>query len=85
MPTSNTNERQVKSMGCAICGQRNVDGAMDNFGDYVCVDCWASGEAAMEGRHAETFVPAVVPYPVDYPEEVVQQFLDGCNSAGKMK
>jgi len=72
-------------MGCAICGQRNVDGAIDDFGDYICVDCWATGEAAMEGRRAVSFVPAVVPYQVEYPAEVVQKFLDGCNWAGKEK
>lgn len=66
-------------MGCAICGQRNVDGAMDNLGGYICVDCWASGEAHMLGRTAETFVPANVPYDVVYPVDVQQSFLDACN------
>lgn len=66
-------------MGCAICGQSNVDGAMDNFGDYVCVDCFASGEAAFDGREAETFIPAQVPYDVEYPVDVQQRFVDACN------
>ena len=30
---------------CALCGQRNVDGAIDQFGEFVCVDYFATGEA----------------------------------------
>lgn len=71
--------QEVIEMGCVICGQSNVDGAMDNFGDYVCVDCWANGEAAFEGRVAEAFVPAQVSYHVDYPVDMQQRFLDACN------
>lgn len=66
-------------MGCVICGQRNVDGAMDNFGDYVCLDCWANGEAHSQMRQAQAFVPAVTPYQVDYPMEMQKKFLEACN------
>ncbi|WP_064214564.1 hypothetical protein [Anoxybacillus flavithermus] len=66
-------------MRCVICGQGYVDGAIDGFGDYVCVDCWASGEAEYEGREAVEFVEADVPYYVDYPSESVARFLDACN------
>lgn len=44
-------------MRCKICGQSGVDGAYDQYGDFVCVDCWADGEAYMEGRHAEILSP----------------------------
>jgi len=44
-------------MGCVICGQKNVDGAIDQHGDFVCVDCFATGEASMAGRKAEVLAP----------------------------
>lgn len=64
---------------CAICGSSGYDGAIDDGGDYVCVDCWANGEAALDGRHAEAFVPADVPYQVSYPPDMARGFLDACN------
>jgi len=36
---------------------RNVDGAIDQFGDFVCVDCFAIGEAKLAGRKAEVTAP----------------------------
>ena len=66
-------------MKCAICGQANVDGAIDQAGEYICVDCWADGSAYYEGRMAHTFLPAPSPFMVDYPHHVAQNFLDACN------
>lgn len=66
-------------MSCVLCGQRDVDGAIDQCGQYVCVDCWASGEAAMSGLQAQAFVGANVPYAVSYPAEMQRRFLDACN------
>ncbi|MCL6615833.1 MAG: hypothetical protein K6T39_01690 [Anoxybacillus ayderensis] len=66
-------------MRCVICGQGYVDGAIDSFGDYVCVDCWANGEAEYQGREAVEFVGADVPYYVDYQPELIESFLDACN------
>jgi hypothetical protein len=65
--------------GCVICGQKNVDGAVDNNGDYVFADCWADGSAGFEGRVAKSAVPADVPYGVNYPPESFKRFLDACN------
>jgi hypothetical protein len=42
---------------CILCGQRNVDGAIDQYGDFICVDCWALGDAKMNGRTAKTLAP----------------------------
>jgi hypothetical protein len=66
-------------MNCTICGQGNVDGAIGTSGGYICVDCWASGEAYIRGEQAESFVPANVPYHVDYPIDIQKRFLDACN------
>ena len=44
-------------MKCVLCEQRNVDGAMDQCGDFVCVDCWATGEAKFSGRKAKVLSP----------------------------
>lgn len=41
-----------------MCGQRNVDGAIDQHGDFVCVDCFATGEAQLSGRMAAALSPA---------------------------
>lgn len=68
-------------MKCAMCSQRDVDGAVDDSGEYVCVDCWASGEARFAGRTATSFMPAIVPYSVNYPSAMQQRFLDACNGA----
>lgn len=70
------------NMQCTICGQRNVDGALDDKGDCVCVDCWANGEAACRGREATQFVPAVSMFPVTYPADMQRRFLDSCNGKG---
>ena len=43
---------------CALCGQRNVDGAIDQQGSFVCVDCFADGEAHLDGRVAKVLMPA---------------------------
>lgn len=45
-------------MRCKLCGQGNVDGAIDQFGDFVCVDCFATGEAYLAGRKAKVLSPA---------------------------
>jgi hypothetical protein len=45
-------------MKCKLCGQRNVDGAFDQFGDFVCVDCFAEGNAHFSGRQAQVMAPA---------------------------
>ena len=42
---------------CVLCGQRNVDGAIDQFDDFVCVDCFAEGEAQFHGRKAKVLAP----------------------------
>jgi len=70
-------------MCCAICGSRGYDGAFDANGDFICVDCWATGEAI--GRTAVSFRPAFTPYPVDYPVEVRQGFVDACNRVNDRK
>jgi len=44
-------------MRCKICGQSGVDGAYDQYGDFVCIDCFATGEAYMSGLHAEMLAP----------------------------
>ncbi len=44
-------------MKCTICGQRNVDGAIDQNGEFVCVDCFADGSAKFSGRKAEAMAP----------------------------
>lgn len=66
-------------MRCVICGQGGVDGATDGGGDYVCVDCWASGEAAHQGREAVGFVGASVGYNVHYPADMQRRFVAACN------
>lgn len=66
-------------MGCVICGQRNVDGALNENGEYVCLDCWVVGEASARGMIAVEAVPAKVSYPVYYPPDVTQRLLDACN------
>ena len=50
-------KKGVIKLRCALCGQRNVDGAIDQFGDFVCVDCFAEGEARFHGRKAEVLAP----------------------------
>ena len=67
-------------MKCAICGQRNVDGATDQFGDFVCVDCFATGEAKFAGREAKTLAP-VPGY--DYSGQNHREILDAFN--GRVK
>ena len=53
---------------CILCGQRNVDGADNQFGDFVCVDCWALGDAQYAGFKATTLqpVPTVLGRAVNY-------------------
>lgn len=69
-------------MSCVICGQKNVDGAIDMLGDEICVDCWADGSAKIEGRVAKSFVGAIVPYSVNYPIEMQNRFINACNGKG---
>jgi len=61
---------------CALCGQRNVDGAIDQFGEFVCVDCFATGEAKFSGRRANILAP-VPGY--DYSGINYQKTLDAWN------
>jgi hypothetical protein len=66
-------------MKCVICGSRGYDGCLDEGGDYVCVDCWANGEAAIQGRRADTYVPAEFYTHVDYSAEMQRNFVRACN------
>ena len=68
---------------CAICGSRSYDGAFDANGDFICVDCWATGEAI--GRTAVAACPAYTPYPVNYPRGMGQRFVDACNRVNDRK
>ena len=70
-------------MCCAICGSRGYDGAFDANGDFICVDCWATGEAI--GRTAVSFCPAVTSYHVHYPAKIGQDFVDACNRSSRVK
>ncbi len=63
-------------MKCVLCGQKNVDGAVDQFGDFVCVDCFATGDAAVAGRVAKVLAP-VPGY--DYSGLNHQKILDAYN------
>lgn len=63
-------------MGCVLCGQSYVDGAIDQMGDFVCVDCFANGEAHFNGREAEIIAP-VPGY--DYSGIDHQKVLDAYN------
>ena len=72
-------------MRCEICRQKDVDGALDQNGNYVCVDCWANGEAYMRGMKATVFTPASFCMPVDYPTDMQERFLDACNGAKKVR
>ncbi|OPY64117.1 MAG: hypothetical protein A4E56_00171 [Pelotomaculum sp. PtaU1.Bin065] len=67
-------------MKCVLCGQKNVDGAIDHFGDFVCVDCFATGEARCDGRTAKTLAP-VPGY--DYSSLDHQRILEAYNGCGK--
>lgn len=67
-------------MKCVLCGQKNVDGAIDQFGDFVCVDCFALGEAKLAGRTAKILAP-VPGY--DYSSLDHQKILDAYNRSGK--
>ena len=44
-------------MKCIMCDQRNVDGAIDQHGDFVCVDCFAEGNAKFSGRKVRVLSP----------------------------
>jgi len=46
---------------CVICGQRNVDGALDQNREFVCVDCFADGSAKFSGRKAKALAPVPGP------------------------
>ncbi len=71
-------------MKCAICGlSGDYDGAIDDLGDWVCVDCWASGEADYHGRTAVSASPAQGPVPTYYPSDMRQRFVDACNGGDK--
>jgi hypothetical protein len=67
-------------MKCVLCGQENVDGAIDQFGDFVCVDCWALGEAQYVGCKAKILAP-VPGY--DYSSLNHQKILDAYNRKNK--
>jgi hypothetical protein len=67
-------------MKCVLCGQKNVDGAIDQFGDFVCVDCFALGEAQYAGREAKILAP-VPGY--DYSSLNHQKILDAYNRKNK--
>ncbi len=70
-------------MNCTICGSKNWDGALDESGLYVCVDCWANGEAFHQNRTAVSFVPANVSYHVNYPSDMQEKFINACNHKKK--
>ena len=67
-------------MKCVICGSSGYDGAISQFGEHVCIDCWADGEASLRGNKATAFVPANFSLPVYYPADVQQRFLDAANN-----
>lgn len=64
---------------CELCEQKNVDGALNQHGTYICVDCWADGSAKAEGYVALEFVGANVSYPVFYPADMIEKTLEGYN------
>ncbi len=67
-------------MKCAICGlSGDYDGAIDDSGDWVCVDCWASGEAYCSGRTAVSAAPAQGIITTHYPQELCRRFVAACN------
>ena len=66
-------------MRCILCGQRNLDGAIDNIGDFVCVDCWYDGTAHHEGREARLAAPVEGLIPTHYPEHTRRAFVDRAN------
>ncbi len=66
-------------MRCQLCGQGSVDGAVDQIGDFVCVDCWADGSAQYEGRKARAAMPAQGVIPTSYPSYMYRHFVDKAN------
>lgn len=70
-------------MRCELCGQRDVDGAIDNTGSFVCIDCWADGSAQCEGRIAEVATPVQGIIPTYYSSHMHQAFVDRCNRGAK--
>ena len=79
MPTPRLRGKEGSEMRCSICGSCGYDGALDDGGEYVCVDCWADGEAAYRGRTAVSFVPATFSLPVTYPAGMQRRFVAACN------
>jgi len=67
-------------MHCKFCQQPDVDGAITEQGEYVCLDCWADGTARSNGEIAQSFRPAVVGYHVEYDTDMQRQFIDACNN-----
>ena len=66
-------------MICILCGSRDYDGAFDDHDDFICVDCWATGEAV--GHIAKMASPAPFAFPVKYPAETLNRFVNACNKA----
>lgn len=64
---------------CVLCGQRNVDGALNQSGDFVCIDCFADGNAHFMGMRATNIVPASTPYFVDYSSINEIKYLSALN------
>lgn len=46
-----------KLMKCTLYNQKNVDGAINQFEDFICVDCFFTGEAKFSGRKAKVLSP----------------------------
>lgn len=67
-------------MKCIICGQSNVDGADNQYGEFVCLDCWADGSAEYEGYIAVSASP-VPGY--NYSGVNSQGYLDALNHKTK--
>jgi len=65
---------------CAICNAPDFyDGAINQYGDYVCVDCWAAGEGEIRGYRAEIASLAEGIVPTHYPASMQRDFLRACN------
>ena len=62
---------------CAVCGGPDFyDGCIDSDGEYVCLDCWASGEAQDRTATVATFASEDK---IEYPNEMRQNFVKACN------
>jgi hypothetical protein len=66
---------------CACCGtSANIDGCINQHGDWVCVDCWYTGDARRDGFVAKSAVPA--DFFGTYPKHCYDSLLAACKADG---